>query len=286
MTYKKICAVVVTYNRLELLKECIHCLISQTRKLDEIIVVNNGSSDGTLEWLNCHENVTVINQKNSGSGGGQNAGVKAAYRNGHDWIWCMDDDTMPDSNALAAFVKSPGFMSGTAGFLASRIIFENGEHQRLSFPLSDPDSWFGSVISDHCIGTEMATFVSVLFNRKAIEQVGLPCSDFFIIWDDSEFTKRVSDWGKSWFVLDSVAIHKTPDQGSSGNSTRGIKFKYHQKNRVLFIKLQKISINKKAWKISKLLFRDLWMLLLFKINPQEFFWTIKGVFSQANIEKV
>jgi len=54
----KIAAVVVTYNRLELLKQCIDSIKNQTRKPDEIIVVNNSSTDGTLEWLNPNKDLT------------------------------------------------------------------------------------------------------------------------------------------------------------------------------------------------------------------------------------
>lgn len=282
----KICAVVVTYNRLILLQECVRSLLNQTRQLDQIIVVNNGSTDETFNWLKNQSGLTVINQLNKGSSGGQYAGVKAAFEAGHDWIWCMDDDTIPDRNALMFFEKAPYFKDQSAGFLASRIIYDDGSDQPLPFDVVDRDSWFGKVLDTHCIQTEMATFVSVIFNRKAIEKVGLPCPDFFIIWDDSEFTKRISGWGKSWHVLDSIAVHKTPDRGANGNSTSGIKFNYHQRNRIYFIKLQKYSIAKKAWNIFKLFVLDLIMLTMFKIKPIHFFWTIKGIIYSPKIEKV
>ena len=96
----KIAAVVVTYNRLALLQECITSLRNQTRKLDEIIVVNNSSTDGSFEWLNLQNDLAVITQENSGSAGGQHTGIKTAYEHGHDWIWCMDDDCIASKNAL------------------------------------------------------------------------------------------------------------------------------------------------------------------------------------------
>ncbi|MCB9247374.1 MAG: glycosyltransferase [Ignavibacteriales bacterium] len=96
----KIAAVVVTYNRLGLLKECIDSLRGQTRKLDEIIVVNNDSKDGTKEWLEEQKDVTKIHQENLGGAGGFHNGMKAAYEKGYDWIWLMDDDCLPKLNAL------------------------------------------------------------------------------------------------------------------------------------------------------------------------------------------
>ena len=47
----KICAIVVTYNRVELLKLTIEKLLKQTRKIDEVIIINNASTDNTGEFL-------------------------------------------------------------------------------------------------------------------------------------------------------------------------------------------------------------------------------------------
>lgn len=63
---EKIIACVVTYNRLELLKQVIDGLRNQTRKIDEIVVINNGSTDGTGEWLQDQNDITTINQDNLG----------------------------------------------------------------------------------------------------------------------------------------------------------------------------------------------------------------------------
>ncbi len=100
----KITAVIVTYNRLELLKECLLGLRGQTHPLDEIIVVNNSSTDGTDGWLKDQDRLTVINQDNLGGSGGQYAGIRKAMENGADWIWCMDDDAEPYPDALEQLV--------------------------------------------------------------------------------------------------------------------------------------------------------------------------------------
>jgi rhamnopyranosyl-N-acetylglucosaminyl-diphospho-decaprenol beta-1,3/1,4-galactofuranosyltransferase len=79
-----IIAVVVTYNRLELLKKVLESLRSQTLKPFKIIVVNNGSTDGTLEWLGNQDDLEIITQDNIGSSGGQFTGIKAAFESGED----------------------------------------------------------------------------------------------------------------------------------------------------------------------------------------------------------
>ncbi|MBK8785130.1 MAG: glycosyltransferase [Chitinophagaceae bacterium] len=60
---EKVVAVVVTYNRLALLSECITALRNQSRPLDGILVINNGSTDGTEEWLNAQPDVSYFTQK-------------------------------------------------------------------------------------------------------------------------------------------------------------------------------------------------------------------------------
>ena len=66
----KTAVVVVTRNRLELLKTCVAALRGQTRQPDEIIVVDNDSNDGTAEWLAAQKNLTVVRQQNTGGAGG------------------------------------------------------------------------------------------------------------------------------------------------------------------------------------------------------------------------
>ena len=71
----KITAVVVTYNRLEKLKKVIESVRSQTASLLQILVVNNGSTDGSREWLESQNDIYLINQGNLGGAGGFNTDI-------------------------------------------------------------------------------------------------------------------------------------------------------------------------------------------------------------------
>ena len=101
----KVGSVLITFNRLELLKEVLAALKKQTRKIDEIFVINNSSTDGTGEWLAEQDGITVITQDNVGSSGGQYTGIKAAYDAGYDWIWTMDDDVAPAEDCLEKLLE-------------------------------------------------------------------------------------------------------------------------------------------------------------------------------------
>src|SRR3989304_9823294 len=101
-----IAAVIVTHNRLELLKKCILSLINQSSPLSKIYVVNSGSTDETLEWLGKQKEIFVINQSNQGSSGGFYSGISAAYNDGQDWIWLMDDDCELYQDSLERLIES------------------------------------------------------------------------------------------------------------------------------------------------------------------------------------
>ena len=118
----KLTAVVVTYNRLSLLKRTVNCLLEQTCPLGQIYIVNNGSTDGTKEWLDSQEQVTVIHQANVGGSGGFYTGIQQAFQDGADWIWCMDDDVFPRPTCLELLLKESN--RPHTGILAPRRLLD------------------------------------------------------------------------------------------------------------------------------------------------------------------
>lgn len=100
----KISAVVVTYNRINLLKRTVDCLRANGT-VNEIVVVNNGSTDGTAEWLDTQADIHVIHQENVGGSGGFYTGIDYAYNSGADWIWCMDDDVFPRADCMERLLE-------------------------------------------------------------------------------------------------------------------------------------------------------------------------------------
>ena len=102
----RVAAVLVTYNRKELLCECLDALLCQTTPIARIVLVDNASTDGTPELLaekGYLENAVCDYHRmavNTGGAGGFYEGVKRAYEAGFDWLWLMDDDVEPVPNAL------------------------------------------------------------------------------------------------------------------------------------------------------------------------------------------
>src|ERR1700733_3456263 len=94
MPKSRVAVGIVTYNRLEMLQECLAAVKQQTVPADEVIVVDNDSTDGTHEWLSNVTGITVVRQGNLGAAGGFSRVMREGYTSGHDWILCIDDDVM------------------------------------------------------------------------------------------------------------------------------------------------------------------------------------------------
>ena len=190
-----IAVTILTYNRLDFLKEIVYSIKNQTLKPDEIIVVNNSSTDGTTEWLEEQEELTVITQPNVGSSGGQWRALKEAHNKGHEWIWTMDDDVVPEQNCLELLMNDriEKKIRAPLRFLNTGKPFFNDV---LTVNLTNPfKSIWSTVYSEDNLNEEYTDAVGITFegpviHRSVIEKIGLPEKDFFIYGDDTEYFVR------------------------------------------------------------------------------------------------
>ncbi|MFW6282701.1 MAG: glycosyltransferase family 2 protein [Minisyncoccales bacterium] len=217
---QKIAAVIVTYNRKDLLRECLSSLLNQNFSLASIIVIDNNSNDGTRNMISDEFDIKEIDyyqlSENSGGAGGFYEGIKKAYEKGFDWIWCMDDDAIPDKSALEELIKAKKFLENEGkeiGFLNSNVFDLKGnpmnsphlditKKSETNYPLWTKYSGKG------ILPINAGTFVSLLVSRKAIKELGLPIKEFFIWGDDIEYTHRISRKFEGYFIGKSKVIHK------------------------------------------------------------------------------
>lgn len=180
----KIVAVVVTYNRLELLKKNIQCLYNQSRQLDEIIVVDNCSTDGTFEY--CRELATkddkfifVHLNENTGGAGGFSVAVKKAIEENADYIWGMDDDAMPRDTALEKLINKIDYYKNDKYCFASNTYFYDKEHtlRQIQF--------------ENDCEIKHLTFVGFFISKDLVKQIGFPREDLFIYYDDLDYSMRI-----------------------------------------------------------------------------------------------
>jgi len=94
-------AIITTLDNLPNLRETVTVLRGEP--LAEIVVVNNGSRDGTAEWLAGQDGLTVVNRENKGAGPGRNAGLDAA--GGFDYALMLDGGIRPLRGGTARLVE-------------------------------------------------------------------------------------------------------------------------------------------------------------------------------------
>ncbi len=188
---ERVCAVVVTFNRKNLLRVCLKSVLAQTHTLDHILVVDNLSTDGTLDLLAAEfpQLEVLALRTNAGGAGGFHAGMKWAFEHGYDWIWVMDDDVRVFPDALERLLS----YSGIGDLIQARKIL-NGESliweavwdlnacapvtmkRDVSFANGKP--W---------TSISYANFEGAFIRRSVIEKAGLPDVRYFIAGDDSMF---------------------------------------------------------------------------------------------------
>ncbi len=211
---KKIAAIIITYNRIELLKKVVHGVKNQIRKPDAIIIVNNNSSDGTKEWLDNQQDIIIIHQHNAGSSGGQYAGIKKAYELGFDYIWTMDDDVIPGKECLSALeshLEENSILAPLRRDTKGEIYYNDTLKINLSNPLK---SIWKEIIDSNTpltdkIPAEGMTFEGPIFHKSLIKKIGLPEKKFFIYGDDTEFLVRSLKAGyKQYLIPDAKLIRQ------------------------------------------------------------------------------
>ena len=188
----KIAAVVVTFNRFKLLQKTVSCL-QNIGRLDEIVVVDNGCTDGTSEWLDTQEKLHVIHQENVGGSGGFYTGMKYAYEAGFDWLWCMDDDVFPDANCLDKLLEcsAPGVgILCPRRFRAGKIFVNECTHINLSNPFASLHQGKLTPAVSAPVEIQGMVFEGPLIHRDVVASIGYPNKDLFIFYDDTDYSYR------------------------------------------------------------------------------------------------
>lgn len=205
----KVIAVVVTYNRQQLLSQCINALRNQTRKIDKILVINNGSTDNTEDWLRRHQNVSFVSQKNAGGAGGFYTGIKTAFEEKYSWIWLMDDDGYPKEDALERLLEDDDEE------LCLRNCAVINKEDKKSFVWKTGNHKTLHDVRDKIIQNVAHPFNGTLLHRKIIERVGFPKANLFLWGDETEYYYRIVRKNKIPFYTKINSIHYHPPSAYS-----------------------------------------------------------------------
>ncbi len=187
----RVCAVVVTHNRKDVLRRCLRALEAQTRPIDQVLVVDNASTDATRDVLaQDFVGVRVLALPNNvGGAGGFAAGMEWALAHDFEWVWVMDDDAFAAPDCLQKLWEQR--RSGSV------IVPIQQDSAGCPYGIFEWSGRARNVTSEVLAGTRapvgdyLFAFVGPLFSRQVIEMVGLPCREFFIWFDDWEYALRI-----------------------------------------------------------------------------------------------
>jgi GT2 family glycosyltransferase len=218
-----VAVVVVTYNRAALLTRMLAGLAAMTRAPDAVIVVDNASTDHTATVLETATDLplqVIRPEENLGGAGGFHAGVQAAFEQGWDRIWLMDDDVVPAPDCLGVLMdvdpdKADCLMSvreDTSGRLVEKaaVTFDLRNPLRIKPKTAMVETAYGARDRmPELVELQNVAFEGFMVRRRVVEAIGLPDRDFFIFYDDVDYALRARRAGfRIYAVRDAVLVRQ------------------------------------------------------------------------------
>lgn len=213
--------VVVTYNRLELLKECLTQVENQTVPARRIIVVNNASTDGTTEYLQEYQKANrhcrvIICAENTGGAGGFEKGMAEAVKEQAEYILLIDDDAILAEDYMEKIMEAgqrhPTYRA-YAGTVMTAGRIDTYHRKNVVRPgllmRNCPEERYTEAGGGRPFACDVASFCGTVIHRGLIGKIGLPCGKYFIWHDDTEYSMRINRHTRFLVVPAAKLTHKT-----------------------------------------------------------------------------
>jgi len=213
----KISVVIPSYNRKELIKRSINSVNNQTIKPFEIIVVDDGSFDGTEEMIKRnYDFIKFIKQKNKGVSAARNFGIKVSSG---EWICFLDSDDEWKNDKLEKQIIAMKSNPGYKFFHSNEIWVKNGKR----INQKKKHKKYGGDIFDKCLDMCRISPSSVLIDKTIFDDVGI-FNENLVICEDYELWLRICDKYNVFFINEPLIIKYGGHQGQLSYSVDSIEY--------------------------------------------------------------
>lgn len=223
-----VAVIIVTWNGLEHLQRCLPALMAQEGVAFETLVVDNGSTDGTVPWLReTYPDVRlVVNAENVGFAEANNQGIRATSAR---YVVLLNNDATPAPGWLCALVAA-GEREDRVGMVASQICFAH-DPERLDSAGIEVDvlgiAWnrhLGGLVSEepvHAVEVFGPSAAAALYSRPMLDEIGPFDARYFAYYEDVELAWRARRAG--WRCLYAPAARVAHVHSATGGRIAGFK---------------------------------------------------------------
>lgn len=235
--------IIVNWKRADLTVACVDSLGAIDYPAYEVVIVDNASDDGSAEMLarNCPGARLLVNERNLGFAGGNNAGIRYALGQGAGMVLLLNNDTEADPAFLSRLVDAAE--ADPAIGIAGSKIYYHGEPKRLWYAGGRVDLWTGDTRHigenetdtgqyDEAKDTDYVSGCSMLIKRSVLDDIGLLDEGMFLYYEDSDYCMRARRHGyRIVYAPASVVLHKV---SSTAGRVEGLQLFYGTRNMLRF----------------------------------------------------
>jgi len=252
----KIDIIILNWNGLQDTLECLRSVRQSTYENFRVTVVDNGSTDNSVEIIQLRfpEVIVIQNRKNLGFAEGNNVGIRYAFNHGADYVMILNNDTVVAPNILSAFLDVAENYS-SAGILGAKILFytepervwfaggkwvsKEGECIHLGWGEEDDGSSFEAVTEVECVSG-----CAMLVKKSVVKDVGLFAPEFYLTFEDTDWCFRVRRQGYQCLYAPKARVwHKV--SATFGGKTPIYTY-YFERNRLLWAQ-RNLSVFQRLW---------------------------------------
>jgi len=246
----KIAVVIVTFNRCNELVKTISAIQNQGIIENDIIVINNNSTDNTKNILDSnYKNIQSIHlNENIASAGGFSKGMQTAYEKGYDWVWLFNDDSRPVEGSLKSMLAHLNSDKIQIGLLKiankdennkAVLLYWNGVRKPVSVD-----------VSNEIVQTDLITFDGCIISKKTIEKIGYCDPLYFMGTYEFDYCLKAKDAGIGVYTLPNGLIEDGKLGGKNG--TPPWRQYYNTRNHLWLALNRKSFVIFKGWLIREI----------------------------------